>query len=298
MTRRPSQHAPADASSSPFDAVFGGPTPQRGRRGRLLRGLPWLVALSLHAVVIALSLRVEPSLETWSARMAAAVHQELADSAPVTIEEPPPAPAVEEPEEADPAAEEAPAEPPPEKGRPAPSPPAKAAAPREAEDEPEMAPSAAGEVIAAEADPDAPVDMTEHTIVTGSARAYAGGATAADGRSNVAVPPSAAGGDGESTGAARAGSAAHPVRLDPANWECAWPEDAVAMDIYEQTVVLRVVVRADGRAESVRVLDDPGHGFAEAAARCAKRTRFTPARDAGGRPVRATSPPIRVRFER
>jgi protein TonB len=72
----------------------------------------------------------------------------------------------------------------------------------------------------------------------------------------------------------------------------------VSKDIYEQSVLLQVVVRADGSVESVRVLQDPGDGFGRTAIACAKTTRFTPALDAEGRPIRATSPPIRVRFKR
>jgi protein TonB len=63
-------------------------------------------------------------------------------------------------------------------------------------------------------------------------------------------------------------------------------------------VVIRVGVRADGRAERVDVVSDPGLGFGPAAGNCALGTRFQPARNAAGEPIAATSPLIRVRFFR
>jgi len=57
-------------------------------------------------------------------------------------------------------------------------------------------------------------------------------------------------------------------------------------------------VRADGHAEHVDLLSDPGFGFGAAARMCALRTRFEPARDTAGQPIIALSPPIRVHFYR
>jgi protein TonB len=88
------------------------------------------------------------------------------------------------------------------------------------------------------------------------------------------------------------------VALEGQNWSCPWPREADDAHIDEQTVVIRVVVAADGTVESASVVSDPGHGFGPAAASCAVRTRFIPARDRDGRPIRATSPPLRVRFIR
>jgi TonB family protein len=61
---------------------------------------------------------------------------------------------------------------------------------------------------------------------------------------------------------------------------------------------VRVTVGPEGRVESVRLVSDPGWGFGAAAVRCARAARFGPALDLQGRPVRASSPPIRVRFSR
>jgi protein TonB len=86
--------------------------------------------------------------------------------------------------------------------------------------------------------------------------------------------------------------------LDQSDWNCPWPAEADAEHVNEQTVVLQASVRADGRAEHVDVLSDPGFGFGAAARLCALRTRFEPARDAAGQPIVAQSPPIRVHFFR
>lgn len=143
-----------------------------------------------------------------------------------------------------------------------------------------------------------PVDFTNSTFITGRASALAGGVSTGAGirgvqgaRKSAVGPRRAGGGRGEP-------SRARSVRLGGNEWQCDWPAAAVAEDIYEQFVVLRVVARADGNVERVTIVEDPGHGFGAAAMGCARRTRFTPARDALGAPVRATSPPIRVRFTR
>jgi protein TonB len=158
----------------------------------------------------------------------------------------------------------------------------------------------AASVVARE--PSGPVDLTGETLVVGAANVYGGGATERNGAS-----ASPAGGKGAARGSsagsasaegARAPSQSAPVGLASQSWSCPWPADAEPLPIDEETVVIRVVVRPDGSAESVAVVSDPGHGFGAAAASCAMRTRFTPARAAGGEPLRASSPPIRVRFTR
>jgi protein TonB len=64
----------------------------------------------------------------------------------------------------------------------------------------------------------------------------------------------------------------------------------------EGVVRLRLLVGVDGRIAEARVVEDPGFGFGEAAARVARRFfRCRPAR-AGGEPV-ATEIPFTVRFE-
>lgn len=168
---------------------------------------------------------------------------------------------------------------------------------------PPSAPAAT--VLAREPRPSAPVDMTGETFVVGSANGYAGGVVAPGGTSTVpgqgrgpsagAASAGAGSGDGAaSTGAGRSAS----VGLASQSWACPWPSEADPLPIDEETVVIRVVVRPDGTAESVTVVTDPGHGFGQAAASCALRTLFAAARAAGGEPARASSAPIRVRFTR
>ena len=62
--------------------------------------------------------------------------------------------------------------------------------------------------------------------------------------------------------------------------------------------MIRVVVTARGAVESAEIVTDPGDGFGAAALACARRTRFSPALDPRGRPIRARSPAIRVHFTR
>ncbi len=134
--------------------------------------------------------------------------------------------------------------------------------------------------------------------MTGRAAAYAGGLTASTGTSRSPLGGPAAGPElqpGTSSGSGRRPS---PVSLATEDWSCPWPAEADADRIDEQTVVIRVVVKAGGDPQSAAVLTDPGHGFGAAARACAMRTHFTPARDARGEPIPATSPPIRVRFTR
>ena len=57
-------------------------------------------------------------------------------------------------------------------------------------------------------------------------------------------------------------------------------------------------VDAQGRVTAATLLSDPGYGFGAAALRCARQHRFLPATDVAGRPIAASSPPIRVRFWR
>jgi len=160
-------------------------------------------------------------------------------------------------------------------------------------------PAQAARVLAREPPPDEPVDLTGDVVVVGTAPHPARGAIAPTGPSATAGLPG--GLAGEPTTSRPAGGPpdrARPVRLAGETWPCPWPSEAEPLPIDEQAVVIRVVARLDGTVESVTVVSDPGHGFGEAAAHCAKRTRLLPARASNGEPVRATSPPIVVRFTR
>ena len=222
-----------------------------------------------------------PSAGPWSAEMAARVHDAIAAERAVEITPPAPPPI---------APTSAPTPTPtraprlaakgaalPSHGRPAPA-----------------APAQAGALAAAS---EAPIDFTGTAFVVGNSAAYAGGNTERSGTSRTPVAGAVAPGTGNGT-APTARSLARPVSLDQSAWSCQWPSEADAQQIDEQTVVLRVVVRVDGRAERADVVSEPGFGFGQAARTCAMATRFEPARDAAGHAIAATSPPIRVHFFR
>lgn len=264
-----------------LDAVFGG-QPKRRRPG--LRLFALIAAVGLHAGLWLLSQLSGPSLETWSARIAAMVHHDLNTNAPTAIETiklPEP-----EPEPEPPAAP--PASPPPQAAAPQPKA-ARAAAPQ-----PSASPAQAAQIIAA----DAPIDLTADTFVTGTASAYAGGATTTRGESPTKVDAVAPVSAPTTTSQNQSETVAQPVSLTSEQWQCPWPADALAQDLYEQFVIVRAWVREDGSVERASVVSDPGYGFGAAAMACALRTRFNPARNARGAAVRSLSPPIRVRFTR
>ena len=158
-------------------------------------------------------------------------------------------------------------------------------------------PAQAASVIAQETDPSAALDFSATDFVTGTASAYAGGATASTGTSTHAVSPSPAHVATSKSGRGSA-SLAKPVTLALEEWQCPWPHEAEQDQIDEQTVTLRVLVATDGHARAVTLVADPGHGFGAAARACALLTRFMPASDEQGRGTQAWSPPIRVHFMR
>lgn len=240
-------------------------------------------AVGVHTVVWLWARSAEQSLETWSAEVAARVHaelghQEIVELAKPTPPEPPP----------DKLAEDKPAVP----DAPAPQNAPRTVAPRQAQA------AQAGQLVTREPDSHAPLDLTGNNFTTGTAKAYSGGANTRTGTHSPQAPPRGV----EPATASAPGSTepdrTSPVGLQAGQWHCAWPTEADDEQVNEQAVILRVVVSANGTAESVKLESDPGHGFGPKAIACALRTRFTPARDRQGRPIKAQSPPIRVRFTR
>jgi protein TonB len=271
---------PAPDDPRIVDLVFrGGPPPSRR--------LPALLAAALaHLGLAVWIIGMQTSLEAWSADLAARIHEELVRVEIVDIT-PPPEPPPPEPATAEPA-------PPPVVAEPSPTPPP--AAPR-ARLKVGAAPAQAGKIVSA---PKGALDLTGDVFVEGQGSAYAGGATTPSGTGNkpaaqVGPPPPAPPAPSK---APPARSRAAPVSLRSDQWSCPWPAQAIDLPLDEQTAIIRVTVRADGVVEASEILEDPGDGFAAAALRCARATRFTPATDAEGRPIRATSPPIRVHFYR
>jgi protein TonB len=263
------------------DLVFARSS-DRWRRGRLVAAI--VVGIGLHLGAAAWAITSAPSLERWSAELATRVHAELTREE--VVELPPPPPQVEKPKAAPPPVEKTPSTPP------MPHP------PRVHLSQPPPSPAQAGKIVAA--DPSAAVDLPGINFVTGTAKTYAGGTTASDGKSPIPVtgPVNPAGPPATPRPAAPEKDLSAQVTLENDEWSCAWPREADTESIDEQSVILQVVVGPDGKAESVKIVSDPGHGFGAAARGCALATRFSPARDKNGKPVRAPSPPLRLHFYR
>jgi protein TonB len=191
--------------------------------------------------------------------------------------EPPPPPEPEPP----------PPEPEPE---PEPQPPPKAAAP-----EPQAPPAAAqaGQVLTADPDPDAPVDLTGDGFVQGTADTFAGGVTASTGTSKSAVyDPNAVA--SAPVVVAKPGPPEGPDRSRRANtgsgsWDhCGFPPEADIEQVNYARVTVAVVVGPDGRAKNASVAKDPGYGFGALARRCALKEQYQPALDRSGQPITQT----------
>jgi periplasmic protein TonB len=229
-----------------------------------------LVALAIH---VSLWRWAQPSASLAgppARRPAAPAHDRTIDLTPP----PPPPPVVEEPRA---------------------PPPVKPASIQPARRPP---PAQAGAILAQASDPEAPLDLTAESFVTGTAQAYAGGTTASAGTSPAAVQARDVDPRSEAAAPSVEPDLSTAVALEDESWSCPWPPEADTEQVDEQTVIIRVVVAPDGKVEAAEVVSDPGGGFGAAATTCARQTRFTPARDRRGAPTRATSPPIRVRFTR
>jgi periplasmic protein TonB len=243
------------------DVVFE----RNATRGRDFLSVALAVAIVLHGAVLVWAARTGPSIEQWAAEIALVVHDDLAKEDVVTLE----------PERA---------EPPPAKKAIEAAPttldkPTAARAPVSA------APAAAPAVMTAE--DEGPVDLSQNTIVSGTARSTPGGAVHTEGTRTEPAPAQAGAPDQSSR-----------VTLEHGEWSCAWPNTAAGDVTNEQSVLIKVEVDGDGRVLDAKIVRDARRGFGEAAIQCAKRTRFVPAKDGAGRPLRAWSPPIEVRFFR
>jgi periplasmic protein TonB len=253
------------------DLVFAGEP--GGRVRRLAVGGACVVAL--YATAILVVGHFGRSGASICAEMAARVHDAIAAERAVDVTPPPPPPPAETP-------------PTPHVAEPAVREHAHTAAVHHAP----APPAQAGQIAAASP---SPLDFTGSAFVVGSGSSYAGGTTTSTG-TNRKPATGAVAPNGTGDGAAR--SRARPVSLDQAAWNCPWPAEADARQVDQETVVIRVVVGTDGRAERVDVLQDPGFGFGPAARQCALATRFGAARNPAGDPIAALSPPIRVHFFR
>jgi protein TonB len=191
----------------------------------------------------------------------------------------------------------------PEQAKAEPTPPPPRALPHEPPPPP-PSPAQAAKVLTQEPDPNDPVDLTGNTIIQGNADAYAGGFTASNGTNTRAVrttpsPTGVVGGTGPATAPVTGRDLSRFASLSGGKeWSCPFPAEADVAQIDEADVMLQVDVRADGTAQAVRVLADPGNGFGREAKRCALATRFTTALDRDGNSIAGTTKPFRVHFSR
>lgn len=148
--------------------------------------------------------------------------------------------------------------------------------------------------------------VADFSMVQGAGDLYAGGTTSSIGTSAAAVRGPASLQPVPTRQASGATSNQLPSGPDRSrgatpsatDWNCSslFPNDPDAGDY--ATVMIAVTVQTTGKAKSVAVIRDPGHGFAAAARSCAMLQRFNVAQDRLGQPIVATTPPIVVRFTR
>ena len=267
--------------------------------------LAWLIALSAHGLLALSLISAPPTLEAWGARAALLIHRDLQRAlsdelntlsselitpptapkpTPPPPVEPPPAPKPVEPPKSEHSAHRRVKNTPPK-----PSPKLS----QSSKSEPPPQPAQAGGALTAQGE----AGPGEAALITGDGARFAGGVSAREGGDEVgqkgaqAQPPSS---PPPPPKAKR--RPPRPARL--VSWRCAWPSSAQQADVFEASVTLQALINERGEALGVKVLSDPGFGLGKAATRCAREARFEPARDNRGRPVRAVSPPIRVRFTR
>lgn len=284
---------PARDRGDPLEAVLhlGNQATRRG----LVVGL--LVGLISHGMFGGQALASPVDMYKWAVGAREDIHQFLWSTYDVEVVKPPPPPVPEPPKPED--------EP---KDTETPKPVSTAPA---APTEPPPPAAQAGKVLTAPADPDEPVDLTGNGFVTGEADSYIGGVTAAAGTGTTATtsPAATVGGVPGGTGTGKP-PPPPPVQEGPdrsraatvssgSNWSsCPFPPEADADQIDYAVVTLVVTVRPDGSAQSVRVTQDPGHGFGRSARMCALGQRYVTALDRGGNATAGTTAPIRVIFTR
>jgi protein TonB len=224
-------------------------------------------AVGAHAGLLAWATASGSSLAAWSADLAARLHEELGRERIVELAPPPPPPP--------------PQPPPPREATPQRQPVARSSRSmmKRADSRPPP-PAQAGRIIAQEPDAHAPLDLTGDTFVTGTAQAYAGGITSPTGTNPEAVETQ------EVDPAAPPGEPDRSRRVALLEQGCpSWPPEAEAEPIDRKDVVTRIVVGADGKVASARVVGDPGRVFADAGLYCARRSRFAPELDAAGKAI-------------
>lgn len=290
MTSAVHQQAPSHRSADrdPLLAVLS----LDKRIGTLGMLLGILGGLLLHGAAAAKGMRTPFWIEDFALTVVRAVDGSVIDEIAIEVpKETPPEPEPEPEPAAEPEATEV-------------------QAPADAVKETAAQPAAAGKVLAAEADPDAPVDMTGFTMVQGEGDRFAGGTTASYGTSETAVRNPKTSKEGIQGGQG-AKPKPPPPPPDPAkskaraaaargtNWSsCGFPAQADMEQIDFARVRLSVTVDPSGKAKAVQVISDPGNGFGSLARQCAFRMVYAPALAADGSPTTASTPPFTVTFTR
>jgi len=237
-----------------------------------------VLAVSMHAgaAVGAVQAAVLHAFGAWARDVHTEVSSRLAQTYEVDMVKP-----VEKPVEPPP--------PPPEEKEPPPK--LVKEAPKDEPPPPPPAAADAAKVLMQEPAKDEPVDLTGNTFLAGNADTAIGGVTQIGGTAKMATNNLAAVATG-TPGGTGTGPAPAPVKVDrsrpaaimnKANLErCPFPAEADAEQVDEAAVGIEVKVSTDGRAETVGVTHDPGHGFGREARKCALRERYSPALNVEG----------------
>jgi len=256
----------AEATPRIVDVVLAG----RVDRPLSRSAIALAAALTVHGALGAWASSSGASLATWTAQVAAQLHEEISRERVVEVTPP-----------------SAPPEPP---KPPSPAPPRRAEPPRTSRPVQRRAdarpppPAQAGRIVAQDEGPRT-LDLTGDTFVSGTAQAYAGGVTTPTGTNPNPVEQH------EVDPTAPPGEPDRSRRVSLVDEGChTWPAEAESEPTDHQDVRMRLVIGSDGHVLSARVLGDPGHGFGAAAIDCARRSRFSPELDAGGRPVQVEVP--------
>ena len=241
-----------------------------------------ILAVSLHAgaAVGAVQAAFLHAFGAWARDVRTSVTNHLAQTYEVDMVKPaekPPAP---------------PPPPPPEEKEPP-----KQLVKEQPKDEPPPPPPAAADaakVLMQEPAKDEPVDLTGNTFLNGNADTAVGGTTQIGGTAKTPTNNAHAVATGVPGGTGTA-AAPPPVTVDRSrvarianlsNLErCPFPAEADAEQVDEAAVGIEVHVSTDGRAETVAVTRDPGHGFGREARKCALRERYSPALDVAGNAI-------------
>ncbi len=279
-------HRAGVGARDPLEAVL-----EMGRDASRIVSYALLGAVLLHAGLVVRAEIIPLEFMNWSRYIGREVHYRLYETYEIDLlkpPEPPPPPPPDEPEPPKPEPKE-------------PPPPVQVK-----EVVPAAAPAAAraGAVLTAAPEPEAPVNFDG--IISGTGETFAGGTTSVSGTSDTAVRGRAvaAGGVPGGTGKAAVGPAVAVDRSRVAgvagskDWNCPFPPEADSEQIDQAFPTIQVAVRADGTAERVTVLSDPGHGFGRAATRCAMQQRYETALDRDGNAIPGLTKSLRVRFER